>query len=89
MNTVINFKVGCFGEIAKWENKSHPDNPNFMQVVFWYAFQNRDHVTIQYRLDNFSKYIVVDRLALNASDDFAVLIMNYVEQQVGGKNENN
>ena len=34
-----------------WENKIHPDNPYFMQQVFWIAFQKPDgRYSIGYRL---------------------------------------
>ncbi len=31
-----------FGKTAKWENHYHPENPNYMQNVIWYVYENTD-----------------------------------------------
>ena len=42
-----------FGEIKyTWENNFHPDNPNFMQQVFWMGWQKPDNrYSIGYKLE--------------------------------------
>ena len=42
-----------FGEVKyTWENNFHPDNPNFMQPVFWMGWQKPDNrYSIGYKLE--------------------------------------
>lgn len=53
MNTSIN----RFGEeVTKWESHKHPDNANFMQVVFWTVWVKPDgRTTVGYSLGSLSK----------------------------------
>jgi len=38
-----------FGEIVtKWENNKHPDNPNYMQEVFWAIIEKENGQTLAY-----------------------------------------
>lgn len=68
-----------FGLIAKWENKKHPENPNFMQPVFWAACEVKgsNTVSICYYLDktNIQSHHVVARLPIEKS--FKETVFNY------------
>jgi hypothetical protein len=49
--------TNTFGEkVTKWESHKHPDNPNYMQVVFWTIWEKPDgRITIGYKLDGNGK----------------------------------
>lgn len=42
-----------YGEVVtNWQSHRHPDNPNFMQLVFWTVWEKPDgRTTIAYKLD--------------------------------------
>lgn len=45
-----------FGEIhTKWTSTKHPDNPNFMQTVFWNVWEKEGKTTVCYNLGTLSK----------------------------------
>lgn len=50
-------KTNDFGEtVYRWENNTHPDNPNFMQRVIWRLWVKPDgRITIGYQLDTNGK----------------------------------
>jgi len=52
-----------FGEtVCKWSNHTHPDNPNFMQIVYWFCYVKPDgRFSVGYRLDNSSNIKVISR----------------------------
>ena len=46
--------------VYKWQNNVHPDNPNFMQIVFWCAWLKPDgHYSIGYSLGSLSKFKMI------------------------------
>lgn len=45
------FDVTINGDLAKWENHKHPENPNFQQIVNWAAWEAHGHLTVCYYLD--------------------------------------
>lgn len=46
-------RINTFGEtVYTWQNNNHPDNVNFMQIVFWFAWQKTDgRYSIGYSLE--------------------------------------
>ncbi len=40
------------GSLAKWQNHKHPDNSNFMQIVFWAAWESNNNLIVVYYLDS-------------------------------------
>lgn len=40
-----------FGELhTKWTSHKHPDNPNFMQLVYWNVFEKEGKTTVCWHL---------------------------------------
>lgn len=52
MTTITN----QFGEqYTKWQSHKHPENPDFMQVVFWHVWEKDGKTTIVWNLGPGSK----------------------------------
>jgi len=52
--------------VTKWESTKHPDNPNFMQTVYWIVWEKPDgRITICYHLGSGSKHVFVYGLTKN------------------------
>lgn len=47
----FSFDVKIHDGLAKWENHKHPDNPNFMQPVFWAAHEANGNLIVRFYLD--------------------------------------
>lgn len=49
---MITYKNSFNEIVSKWENTIHPDNPNFMQKVFWTMYEKEDgRITVCYKID--------------------------------------
>jgi hypothetical protein len=48
--------TNSFGEQwTKWQSHKHPENSNFMQVVYWHVFEKDDKTTVLWHLGAGSK----------------------------------
>lgn len=67
------------GKMAKWENNKHPDNNNYMQIVYWMAFENVDKtkIIIRYSLDNQLSKIYDHVCIENINNNFNELLFNF------------
>jgi hypothetical protein len=70
VNESLSIKSGRNGEIVyKWQNHYHPDNPNFMQVVRWTAYEKPNKtITYGYDLGASGKWKVVKHNASFTGD---------------------
>lgn len=43
--------INNFGEtVTAWTSHKHPDNPNFMQLVYWRVYEKNGKTTVLYSL---------------------------------------
>jgi mevalonate pyrophosphate decarboxylase len=76
----MTFNKNAFGEmIAKWDNKLHPDNPNFMQVVKWTARLRKDgRADVGYQLQSGTNIKVVKRADNMSIESMQSFIHEYI-----------
>lgn len=80
-------KLNRFGEYkTKWQSHIHPDNKDFMQIVYYMHIQSGDKNTLYYGLDCNTQRKAIFNITLNEAIN---LYADKIEPEITEKDFNN